>query len=306
MIAYRFNRFTAHPPTEYTASSHVQRIPNMHILHLRTFLSDKTGVIDRQHRNILVTGAALAIATGVLAYGWLAGLLVQPVLASFMATCMAFFLAGACLLITSLDIAFKLQKQAEAENAYLLGLQGKLFDKANYDGLTGLPNRRLIDDRFRLAVQRARRNRRSFAFYTVKLSQFDRLEPGDMMADQDNQLLAIAGKLSDAVRKSDTVVRLGKGDFVLIVESIRDPLVLLAVTEKILTSIGQGGQLVREGDGPCPNTLGLAIFPNDGDECAQLAEVAQRTICDRRTLKGLLAKMNSYEWGDFWATNENW
>lgn len=274
----------------------------MLILRLRTVLSETSGGISSLHRPFLAISSLLAIAAGLAMYWCLTDLAAQPPLAGFMAICMSFVLGASCLLLASLDVAVTLQRQTQAENAYLLGRQGRLFDQANYDGLTGLPNRRLIEDRCRFAVQRARRNKRSFAFFTVSLPEFEGNELEGTTVDHDRQLLAMSERLTNAVRKSDTVVRMGKGQFVLIVESIQNPIELLSVSEKLLVAIGAVGPAIY-GEG---NQLGLALYPNDGENSDTLAAVAERTICHRRTLKDMLSNKTPFEWGEFWATNNNW
>jgi GGDEF domain-containing protein len=71
-----------------------------------------------------------------------------------------------------LQIAFTERAELEIDNTVLRTMLHSLNVKANYDGLTGLPNVRLLPDRFREALVRAQRGKTNLALYNVKLEDF--------------------------------------------------------------------------------------------------------------------------------------
>jgi diguanylate cyclase (GGDEF)-like protein/PAS domain S-box-containing protein len=109
---------------------------------------------------------------------------------------------------TRMDISAR--KLAEAEIAHL----------AFYDGLTNLPNRRLLLDRLHHAIAKAARGNLSGAVLFVDLDNFKSLND-TMGHDMGDRLLEmVAFRLSEVTRESDTVARLGGDEFVILLEDL--------------------------------------------------------------------------------------
>ncbi|MFZ6648845.1 bifunctional diguanylate cyclase/phosphodiesterase [Undibacterium sp. TJN25] len=109
---------------------------------------------------------------------------------------------------TRMDISAR--KQAEAEIAHL----------AFYDGLTNLPNRRLLLDRLHHAISRMERSNSYSAVLFVDLDNFKSLN--DTMGHDvgDRLLQMVAFRLQDVTRDTDTVARLGGDEFVILLEDL--------------------------------------------------------------------------------------
>jgi diguanylate cyclase len=276
----------------------------MHVLHLKAALTGSIHGMESAHRCVLAAGTLAALLGGLGAYQWLVERLHQPAEAAAAGAALTMLLAIGVLLVTCLDIAVSRRRDSESENALLRRRERELFSKANYDGLTGLPNRRLIEDRFRSAVQRARRGRKSFAFYRVHLPEFDGVCRGGFDAADDHYLLTVANRLLDAVRNSDTVIRIGRGEFVLIVEAIVSPQELSVVTDRLLNAIAVRSPQADTLPSASRPSLGLAVFPNHGDQVDTMLANAQQTPCHRHNMRSMLVKLNNYDWGEYWATCE--
>ena len=91
---------------------------------------------------------------------------------------------------------------------------------AYYDQLTGLPNRRLLQDRLGQAVTQAARNRRFGAVLILDLDNFSTFNDSRGHAVGDHLLVQAAERLRGALRQSDTVARLGGDEFAVILEDI--------------------------------------------------------------------------------------
>ena len=136
---------------------------------------------------------------------------------------------------------------------------------ALHDELTGLPNRRLFQDRLTGALGRARRNGTCTALLLVDLDRFKKVNDtlGHHAGDQ---LLKHVGKLfSDRVRRSDTVARTGGDEFTIILD---DPItradaerVGKSLVELLQEPIDLGNQKVQVGA-----SVGVAVFPEDASD----------------------------------------
>jgi len=162
----------------------------------------------------------------------------------------------------------------QKENEQLRVAETSLRVRANHDDLTGLANRILLADRFQLAVERAKRSNKSFSLLMIDLNDFKAINDNFGHAAGDAILLATASRLTGAVRSTDTVARLGGDEFVLIIEStdkvqeraqIGRHLIEILCKPVMLDS----GEMVKVGA-----SLGLALYPNDGDQLNDLLHIA--------------------------------
>jgi diguanylate cyclase (GGDEF)-like protein/PAS domain S-box-containing protein len=111
--------------------------------------------------------------------------------------------------------------------------------RAMHDPLTGLPNRALALDRLEGALARRRRDGRAVAVLLADLDQFKLVN--DSMGHQagDDLLVALAPRLHDAVRPSDTVARLGGDEFLVVCEQLEGAHEAIRVAERVAQAINQ-------------------------------------------------------------------
>jgi len=144
---------------------------------------------------------------------------------------------------------------------------------AQYDALTDLPNRVLLQDRAQLAMAQARREGKSLAVMYLDLDGFkevnDRLghDVGDIL------LVQFAQRLQAAVRASDTVCRQGGDEFVVLLPGMDGVEPACLVARKILAACDAAfelaGQPVRVGV-----SGGIALFPQHGSTFDELSRHA--------------------------------
>ncbi|MCF4010325.1 EAL domain-containing protein [Rheinheimera sp. UJ63] len=158
------------------------------------------------------------------------------------------------------------QKAAEAELRYL----------ANYDALTGLPNRALLMDRIMHGIDKTRREQRSLALYFIDLDRFKHINDSLGHDIGDLMLKEVARRLKLTLRDTDTVARLGGDEFVVLLEGYKSADNLSHVARKMLAVISEPMQLGSENIGVSPS-IGIAVFPDDalnGTELMKHADVA--------------------------------
>lgn len=134
---------------------------------------------------------------------------------------------------------------------------------ADHDALTGLLNRRLLEDRLEQALTLARRNDALVSVMLIDLDGFKAVNDqfGHLMGDY--VLRTVAKRLRDCVRESDTVARLGGDEFVVVLAGQRLPEDASLVAEKILAALTEpvaaGGRRFEVGA-----SIGISIYPRDG------------------------------------------
>lgn len=151
--------------------------------------------------------------------------------------------------------------------------QGALVKMANYDSLTGLPNRSLLLDRIQHAFDQAKRDKTSICLFFIDLDRFKQINDS-LGHDAGDALLQVIGKrLENLLRKSDTVARLGGDEFVVMVEKVnteRDVSHLASeMIKELAKSIPLFNQVVS-----VSASIGIAIYPEDATTPSELLKHA--------------------------------
>jgi len=165
-----------------------------------------------------------------------------------------------------------LRKAAEAE----------IHQLAFFDPLTGLANRRLLQDRLRQAVTQAARERRRLALLFIDLDQFKPLNDTFGHQAGDELLQAVAQRLQSCVRESDTVARPGGDEFVLLLTRVEAAQDAMAVAQKVQQSLRQpfdlsGGQRVH-----VSSSTGVAVYPEHGGDDTELMRHADEAMYEAK------------------------
>lgn len=152
---------------------------------------------------------------------------------------------------------------------------------ATHDELTGLPNRRLLEDRFHQASALSKRNGKIAGMMLLDLDRFkvvnDSLghDKGDML------LKEISTRLCMCVRDDDTVARLGGDEFVIILENVDTPADIRKIAKKVISAveapIDLGVKQVTVG-----TSIGITVFPQDGKDIATLLRNADMAMYDAK------------------------
>jgi diguanylate cyclase (GGDEF)-like protein/PAS domain S-box-containing protein len=147
---------------------------------------------------------------------------------------------------------------------------------AYHDSLTGLPNRRLLDDRLRQAVNLAQRRDTRVAVLLIDLDDFKRVNDQLGHRAGDAVLREVAHRLASCVRKADTLARQGGDEFVVVIPDFAQEADCQVVAEKILRAL----EPVFRADGSefrIGASIGISVFPGDagdGDALLRNADAA--------------------------------
>ena len=148
---------------------------------------------------------------------------------------------------------------------------------ANYDTLTGLPNRSLFHDRLGQVLERSTRYNNIFALMFIDLDRFKVINDSFGHTTGDELLKEVAKKLLTCVRGSDTVSRLGGDEFTIVISDIESTIAISKVAEKILEVMVEPimlqGQEVR-----ITPSIGISMFPDDAKNFATLLQNADAAM----------------------------
>mgnify|MGYP000299993543 FL=1 len=153
----------------------------------------------------------------------------------------------------------------------------KIWNQANFDPLTNLPNRNLFGDRLAHEIKVSQRTKKPLALFFMDLDHFK--EVNDTFGHDKGDLLLIetAQRIQNCVRKSDTVSRLGGDEFTVIVTELKDTLWVERIATNILHSLSEpfifGSDKVY-----VSASIGIALYPNDTAKAEDLVKNADQAM----------------------------
>lgn len=183
----------------------------------------------------------------------------------------------------------------EARNRELEQTKQELHHSASHDVLTDLPNRQLFYDRFVQALALASRRQTPVALLLIDLDRFKPINDTFGHALGDRLLQAVAARLRECLRKSDTVARLGGDEFVVILTEIEHTKAVALAGQTILETVAQPFPLDdQELRMSC--SIGISLYPQDGRDSETLLKNAYAAVYSakevRRTYQFYVPEMN--------------
>lgn len=153
----------------------------------------------------------------------------------------------------------------------------RLHHHASHDGLTGLANRSLLQDRIERDMLHGRRNRLSVALLFIDLDRFKQVNDtfGHQMGDK--LLQQVARRMEQCVRTTDSIIRLGGDEFVISLANLGDSADVHAIVEKIIAALARRFDIDNQ-TLEVSASVGVSIFPQDGEDVATLVERADEAM----------------------------
>lgn len=153
----------------------------------------------------------------------------------------------------------------------------KLKFHADFDALTGLPNRMLFVDRLERSIAYAERNNQMMAILFLDLDNFKKINDSCGHHVGDLFLKEVASRLSAICRREDTVARLGSDEFIFILPRNTDELNAAAAVRRIRSAL-EKPICIKEHEFYVSISIGVTVFPNDGTTVELLMKNAEMAL----------------------------
>lgn len=155
--------------------------------------------------------------------------------------------------------------------------QEQVWRQANYDTLTGIPNRMMFFDRLQLALAHAERKKQRFALLFIDLDHLKEVNDTLGHAAGDTLLQETAQRLGRCLRKTATLARMGGDEFTVILPGVGEPAVVRLIVERMLQGLAEpfclpGGEVKITG------SIGIAFYSTDGEDAATLMKHADMAM----------------------------
>jgi diguanylate cyclase (GGDEF)-like protein/PAS domain S-box-containing protein len=158
-----------------------------------------------------------------------------------------------------------------------LDSEARLAYLAQFDPLTGLPNRTLLADRFSLMIVQARRRNVSLGVLFIDLDDFKLVNDTQGHAAGDELLQETAKRLQSALRDGDTVARISGDEFAVVLADLAKPDDAALVAQKIIDRLAAPAS-VHGQEVVVTASIGIATFPADGDNAEALLGAADAAM----------------------------
>lgn len=153
-----------------------------------------------------------------------------------------------------------------------------IWNQANFDTLTGLPNRRLFLDRLKQEAKKVLRANESLALIFIDLDRFKEINDTLGHAKGDVLLVEAAKRIHECVRETDTIARLGGDEFTVILPDFGEAATLDRIVQNILTELAVSFDL-GEGDiGHVSASIGITLYPYDTLNIDELLKHADQAM----------------------------
>ena len=160
------------------------------------------------------------------------------------------------------------RKRAEQELRYL----------ANYDTLTGLPNRALLGERLGAAVISARRGGHKVGLLFLDLDRFKHVNDSLGHTAGDRTLKAAGARLRQCVRENDVVARLGGDEFTVVLEDLADIRGAEEMAQRLIRAFAKPLPITGTQETVISPSIGIALYPDHGQTPADLLKCADTAM----------------------------
>ena len=164
-------------------------------------------------------------------------------------------------------------------------IEEQMAYQVHHDLLTGLPNRRLYEERLRLALIQAKRSKALLAIAALDLEGIKYINERMGHDTGDLVLQEVAQRLKLCLREGDTVARTGGDDFLLLLPGLDEYASSVKITDRILSALQK--PFVLEGREVWLNgNIGISFYPRDAEEAAGLLQKTEWAMRRARSIGG--------------------
>ena len=152
-----------------------------------------------------------------------------------------------------------------------------IWQQANFDTLTGLPNRRMFYDRLAQEIKKSHRSNLPMALMLLDLDHFKEVNDTLGHAQGDVLLVEAARRIAGCVRESDTVARLGGDEFIVILSELEDVNSVERIAQSIIERLVAPIQLQQD-TAFVSASIGITLYPNDAQNIDTLITNADQAM----------------------------
>jgi len=171
--------------------------------------------------------------------------------------------------VGTFGISYDISQQKQTETL--------IWEQANFDALTGLPNRRMLSDRWEQANKHAQRKGLGMALMMLDLDHFKDVNDTLGHAMGDELLVEVARRIRSVLRDSDVVARLGGDEFCVILTELSATAHVGDIAQKIVSVLARPFQLGQDMV-YVSASVGISLYPDDGLEAIDLIKKAETAM----------------------------
>ena len=190
------------------------------------------------------------------------------------------FVASVITLALCLLIYLYMRMHLEAERVKQLAAQ-KLYEQANYDRLTGLANRHYFEDHFSRALASCQRRDEKMALLYMDLNDFKPINDTYGHQVGDAMLATASAIIMQSIRADDIAARFGGDEFVVLLQHVSMPDDAKNVVKRLVALLEEV-EYIEGHNVTLSASIGVSVFPEDGDDFDQLIKVADHRMYDAK------------------------
>lgn len=175
--------------------------------------------------------------------------------------------------------------ELEIWHGHLQNENATLAHQASHDSLTGLHNRAFFEGRLNRSVRNAARQQDHMALLFLDSDHFKRINDNLGHAVGDQVLINVADRVRAQLREHDLVARLGGDEFAVLLTPLQSRTDAERIADKIISSMALPIQLDSGGSITTSLSVGIAYYPEDGDDPASLLDAADAAMYQAKRMR---------------------
>jgi len=169
------------------------------------------------------------------------------------------------------------EEQLQLESLEIAYLKEEMSDQSLVDSLTGLPNRQVFEDRLTITLIQSARYQQIFSVMSLDIDHFKIINDALSLEAGDYLLSEIAKRLTESIRKIDTVSRFNGNEFLFIFPQIMKPETAGYIARRILNDLSRPFDLEGQ-EIYLTASIGITVFPADGSDVSALIRNANSAL----------------------------
>ncbi|HYN55119.1 MAG TPA: EAL domain-containing protein [Methylotenera sp.] len=161
--------------------------------------------------------------------------------------------------------------------------QKQIWYQANYDHLTKLPNRYLLQNRLQQSIKKADRSKLLIGILFIDLDNFKKVNDKSGHSIGDKLLIEAAERIGNCVRTVDTTARFGGDEFIVILNDMKELSSLESTCQSILNKLEQPFSIDND-EYYVTASIGITTYPNDGHQAEALLSYADQAMFEAKKL----------------------